>query len=80
MTDLDVEFHPEILRRDGKEQFAILPWEEYLRLRELLEDARDVLLIEEAKRDEAACGEPRVSHDEVMRELGIARGDSKGEG
>lgn len=72
MTDLDTEFHPEILRRDGKEQFAILPWEDYLRLRELLEDARDVLLIEEAKREESASGEPRVSHDEVMRELGIS--------
>jgi hypothetical protein len=72
MTDLDIQLHPEILRRDGKEQFAVLPWEEFVRLRELLEDARDVLLIEQAKRNEAASGEPRMSHQDVLRRFGIA--------
>jgi hypothetical protein len=31
-----IEFHPEFLTKDGKPQFAVLPYEEFLQLQEAL--------------------------------------------
>lgn len=44
--------HPEILVNDGKEQFAVLPYEEFLSVQERLADAEDVLELRKAKRTE----------------------------
>ena len=64
-----IDLHPEILRRDGKEQFVILPYEEYVALRDLIEDAEDVLALRKAKQDDSA--EPGVPLDQVMKRFGI---------
>lgn len=44
--------HPEILVKDGKKQFAILPYEEYMSLKERLEDMEDLLQLRKAKKAE----------------------------
>ena len=36
------DLHPEILRRDGRPQFAVLPYEEFLALQQRLEDLEDL--------------------------------------
>jgi hypothetical protein len=64
-----IKLHPEILRRDGKEQFAVLPYEEFLAIQQLLEDIEDSRLIEEAKASDS--GEPGVPLEEVKRRLGL---------
>ena len=64
-----LKLHPEILKRDGKEQFAVIPYEEFLAIQELLEDMEDLRLIEEARANDA--GEPGVPLDEVKRQLGL---------
>lgn len=64
-----IELHPEVLRRDGKEQFVVLPYEEFVALRELIEDAQDLLALRKAKEEDT--GEPGVSPDEMMRRLGM---------
>lgn len=61
--------HPEILSRDGKRQFAVLPYEEFLALRERLEDAEDLLELRRAKRAEGKASS--LSLAEAKRELGI---------
>jgi len=47
-----LKLHPEILVRDGKKQFAVLPYEEFLALQERLADADDLLELRKAKRAE----------------------------
>ena len=64
-----IELHPEILRRDGKEQFAILPYEEFVAVKALLEDMEDLRLLEEARANDS--GEPGIPLDEVKRRLGL---------
>jgi hypothetical protein len=40
------------LERDGKRQFAVLPYEEFLALQERLADAEDLLELRKAKKTE----------------------------
>ena len=44
--------HPEILSKDGKKQFAVLPYEEFVALQSRLEDADDLLELRKARRAE----------------------------
>mgnify|MGYP003396687524 FL=1 len=44
--------HPEILIKDGKKQFAVLPYEEFVSLKERLEDMEDLLELRKAKKVE----------------------------
>ncbi len=41
--------HPEILVRNGKKKFAVLPYEEFLAVKERLADAEDLLELRKAK-------------------------------
>jgi hypothetical protein len=61
--------HPEILVRNGKKQFAILPYEEFLAVQDRLADAEDLLALRQAKRSEAR--KPSISLAKVKQELGI---------
>jgi hypothetical protein len=59
--------HPEILVKDGKKQFAVLPYEEFLSVQERLADAEDLRELRKAKRVE---GKKRsIPLAEVKRKL-----------
>ena len=61
------ELHPQILKRDGKPSFVVLPYEEFVALREELEDLRDSRAIRgAAKKDK---GKKRLSIDDVRAKL-----------
>ena len=64
-----VELHPEFLSREGKRQFAVIPYEEFVRLQEWFEDARDLLDLELAIIENK--DQPTYSLEEVRAELGI---------
>ena len=64
-----VTLHPNILKRDGKRAFAVLPYEEFLRLREELEHYDDLKALRVAKVREANA--PTKPLSEVRRKLGI---------
>ena len=64
-----IELHPEVLHRDGKEQFVVLPYEEFVALRDLIEDAEDLLALRKAKEEDT--GEASVSLDEMLRRFGM---------
>ncbi len=60
---------PQILEREGKPAFAVLPIEEYVLLRGRLEDLEDLALIREAEiADGDAPGRPL---EDVLKELGL---------
>lgn len=44
--------HPEILSKNGKKQFAVLPYKEFIALQARLADADDLLELRKAKRAE----------------------------
>ena len=64
-----IELHPEILKKNGKIEFVVLPYEEYQALQELLADYQDLLDLRAAKNSEAC--EPSVPLEEAKNQLGI---------
>jgi hypothetical protein len=67
-----LKLHPEFLTRDGKKQFVVLPYEEFVAVRGALEDLEDLQVLREAKG--AQCKARGISHIEVGRRL---RGKAK---
>lgn len=64
-----VRLHPSILERDGRKAFAVLRYEEFLRVREELEDYDDLKALRAAKAREGEA--PTTPLREVRRRLGI---------
>ena len=60
---------PEFLKKNGKTQFVVLTLEDYEAFREMIEDARDVLLIREAR--ERNGNAPGISIAEMKKRLGL---------
>jgi hypothetical protein len=65
-----IELHPEIIEKDGKKQFVVLTYEEFLAIEEALADADDLTELRAAKKEEhAAAGIPL---EQVIDDLGLA--------
>jgi hypothetical protein len=68
MREAMLTLHPEILVKDGKKQFAVLLYEEFVSLKERLEDMEDLLELRKAKKE----GRKRtVPLARVKRQLGL---------
>ena len=61
--------HPNILERDGKKAFVILPYEEFVMIEEELQDYEDLKELRAAKTEEAS--EPTLPLHDVKEELGL---------
>jgi hypothetical protein len=64
-----MKLHPEILIEDGKKQFVVLPYEEFVALQERLADAEDLMDLRKARRAEG--GKRGISLAKVKKELGL---------
>ncbi|NEO88113.1 MAG: type II toxin-antitoxin system Phd/YefM family antitoxin [Spirulina sp. SIO3F2] len=64
-----VQLHPQFLPQEGKTEFVVLPYAEFLALQELLEDLEDWEDLQAAKAEDK--GEPSLSLEEVKRELDL---------
>jgi PHD/YefM family antitoxin component YafN of YafNO toxin-antitoxin module len=64
-----VTIHPNILERDGKKAFVILPYEEFLMIEEELQEYEDLKELRAAKAEEAS--EPTVPLRDIRKELGL---------
>jgi hypothetical protein len=62
-----IELHPEILKKNGKEEFVVLPYEEFVAIKELLSDAEDLADLRTAKLDES--GKPGLTLEEAKKRL-----------
>ena len=69
MKSAMIDLHPEILKKNGRNEFVVLPYEEFGALQEWIADAHDLLELEAAKRDEGHL--PRVPLEEIEKELGL---------
>ena len=70
-----IELHPQILQRDGKPSFVVLPYEEFIALQDGLEDALDSLEIEEAGKRNA--GKRRLTLAEVKERMALKVGTNR---
>lgn len=64
-----IQLHPEVLKKNGVNEFVILPYDEFVALQELLADGQDLKDLREAIRVEG--GAPTISLEELKAELGV---------
>ena len=65
-----VTLHPNILEQEGKKQFVVLPYSEFIALQEELQDFYDLKELREAKKEEGDA--PTLSFEEAKKELGLS--------
>jgi len=63
-----ITLHPNILKKDGKKAFAVLPYEEFVKIEEELNDFEDLKALRAAKASEA---------NKVVKRLSAVRQDLK---
>lgn len=61
------KLHPQILKSEGKPSFVVLPYKEFVALREELDDLRDSRVIRDAAK--ADKGKKRLSLEDVRANL-----------
>jgi hypothetical protein len=61
--------HPQIIEKDGKKEFIILPYEEYQLLQEELDDVHDLRELRLEK--QRSKDEPTRKLDEIIKDLKI---------
>lgn len=64
-----IQLHPEFLKKDGKPQFAVISYEEFLTIQEVLDDYQDLWLLREAKKERA--NDSLVSFEEMKKEFNL---------
>lgn len=64
-----IQLHPELITKNGKKEFAVIPYEEFEALQELIADIEDLMNLRAAKQEEA--DRPSVPIAEVKRLLGL---------
>jgi PHD/YefM family antitoxin component YafN of YafNO toxin-antitoxin module len=63
-----VRLHPNILEKDGKRAFVVLPYEEFLQIQEELENYEDLKKLRAAKAKEADA--PTTPLSKARKQLG----------
>jgi mRNA interferase RelE/StbE len=63
------DLHPQIIENNGSKESVVLPYAEYVALREWIEDMEDLLELREAKRAEGNL--PGRPLEEIAKELGL---------
>jgi hypothetical protein len=62
-----LKLHPEILAKNGKKEFVVLPYEEFVAIRERLADVEDLLKLRRAKKSDRK--KKSIPLTQVRREL-----------
>jgi hypothetical protein len=64
-----IKLKPEILHQNGKPQFAVIPYADFLAIQEELEDAACLRILRKAKASEGKS--PSMSLSDVQARLGL---------
>jgi hypothetical protein len=67
-VDTMATLRAQIIRKKGKNEYAVLPYEEFLRIQEELEDYQDLRCLREAK--EAEKDAPTIGIAELKKKIG----------
>jgi len=68
IAEIIMSIHPQIIEKNGNKEFVVLPYEEFLAIREELEDFQDLKDLRNEKSQ--AAGEPVRPLDTILKELG----------
>jgi len=63
-----VSLRAQIIKKNGKKEYAVLPYEEFLKVQEELEDYEDLRCLREAK--EAEKDAPTIGIAELKKKIG----------
>ncbi len=55
-----MSIHPQVIEKEGKKEFVVLPYEEFLAIKESLEDYEDLKELREAKSAEGDAPATRL--------------------
>jgi PHD/YefM family antitoxin component YafN of YafNO toxin-antitoxin module len=61
----------QVLEKDGKKEFVILAWEDYIEIQEMLEDYEDLRELRKAK--EESRGQKPIPFEKVVKSLKLRR-------
>lgn len=64
-----INLHPNFIKKNGKKEFAVLPYEEYLELQNRLEDFEDLVMLRQAK--EEGKNDPTITLEDAKNLLGV---------
>ncbi len=64
-----LNLHPNILEQEGKKQFVVLPYNEFINIQEELADYEDLKELRETKKAEKDA--PTISLEKAKDELGL---------
>ncbi|MGH8593599.1 MAG: type II toxin-antitoxin system Phd/YefM family antitoxin [Gammaproteobacteria bacterium] len=64
-----MELHPQVIEKEGKKEFVVLPFEEYQALTELMHDYEDLRDLREAK--EESKGQESIPLHKVISDFGF---------
>lgn len=64
-----MDLNPQILEKDGNKEFVILPYEEFLKMQEELENYEDLRILREAKDKEGDA--PTTSLKDAKKKLNL---------
>jgi hypothetical protein len=62
-----VTLNPQIIKKDGNNEFVVLPYIEFIELKKMLEDYEDILALRTAKSE--TINEPPVSYQDVYNQI-----------
>jgi len=61
--------YAQIIKKNGKKEYAVLPYEEFIRIQEELEDYQDLRCLREAKEGEKDA--PTIGMAEMKKKIGM---------
>jgi PHD/YefM family antitoxin component YafN of YafNO toxin-antitoxin module len=62
-----MSIHPQVIEKDGRKEFVVLPYEEFLQMQAEIEDYEDLKTLRDEK--VSAHSEPTRSLDSVLKDL-----------
>ena len=63
-----IALHAQIIKKNGKREYAVIPYEEFLKLQEEIEDYEDLRCLREAKETEKEA--PTIGMAELQKKIG----------
>ena len=64
-----ITLHPQLIEKNGKKEFVVLPFDEYCALTELIADYEDLKDLREAKAE--SVNDSPVGLDDIIAKLGL---------
>ena len=71
LTSKSIMFNlnPELITKDGKTMFTVIPYDQFLAIKEMLEDLQDLKDLRSAKQEEHS--QPAIALNDVKQMLGL---------